>query len=501
MTRRTLTIGARRSALARIQALEVGNALFARDPSLSLRYVFSEASGDRSPDPSAANITKRGGFTEDLGLMLDAGQIDLAVHSWKDLPLRERAGSCVVATLPRADSRDLLLIRRDVEMQIAVRGIRILSSSARRRRNLEDFLHWALPVRPSQVQFTPVRGDIETRLGKLLRGDGDALVVAKAAIDRLLSAGEKFERSVEQVRQALEACRVVVLPLSISPAAPAQGALAVEIAHSSTHLREPLAAINHADTWELVQRERAQALQLGDDDSPVGITWQRLGFGDVEYVRGEHAGAAIERLRLHRRGASLPKPASADRIWSDKETPPIFARVPAPRKAPDRFGADAGLLVARADALPLGTAVAASTVLWAAGLVTWRKLAARGYWVAGSDESLGESGALAIRRYFPAIRRWLKLSHADGYRHAGEELLATYRLERHGPLPAVDHFSHFFWRSGSELRAYLTAYPRLTEAWHGCGPGNSFQLASQWLAGDRLRPFLSETQFRDEMLA
>ena len=497
---RTLVIGARRSPLAQIQALAVGNTLMSRDPGLRLKYCFSESSGDRSSDPSAARITQRGGFTEDLGRMLDTGAIHLAVHSWKDLPLRERLATQVVATLPRADCRDLILVRRDAQPQIAELGLRILSSSARRRLNLENFLHWALPVRPLKIDFVPVRGDIETRIAKLLCGDGDALVVAKAAIDRLIGADGPAAGSAARVQQALTQCRIIVLPLALSPAAPAQGALAIEVARGATELTARLSDINDADSWELVNRERAQAAQLGDDDSPLGITWLRFDYGDVEFVRGEHAGQAIERQCLHRRGAPLPCPANRTAVWADDMDSALFERIANPRFAAQYFGAHTGLLVARSDALPPRALVSDDAVVWTAGLATWRKLAARGIWVNGSDESLGETGASAIRPFFPHITRWMKLTHDGGFDTPHAETLATYRLQRCAPLPPVDNHSHFFWRSASLLREYLAVHPGLSRAWHGCGPGNSFRLASQWLGRERLLPFLSAAQFRAELL-
>ncbi len=508
---REVRIGARRSPLARIQAQLAGAALFARDPSLRIRYHFLEASGDRSGEPSAALVTARGGFTEDLGRLLDAGVIDVAVHSWKDLPLPARAATGVFASLPRADARDVLLIRRErLDQAVPSRGLTILSSSARRRLHLERFLGWALPLRDLPVRFAPVRGDIGTRLRKLLRGDGDALVIAKAAIDRLLEAEPKVLDATgvleathlvdaqRSVREALAACRVLVLPLQVCPAAPAQGALALEARHDS-RWRALLAEINDSDTFETVGAERALAARIGEDE-PLGITRLRLDWGDVEFARGMHNGAPFEHQAVHRRGPGLPRPAGAHALWrGDLDDPRSVQRLPLPG-ALRSFGAGHGLLVARADALPPGSAIAEDTPIWTAGLDTWRKLADAGHWVVGSDESLGETGARAIRGWFPQVREWLKLSHEQGHDAGIAGFVPTYRLERSRP-PPVDARSHFFWRSGSQLRDYLAAYPGLERAWHGCGPGNTLAIARTLLEPHRLRPFLSGAQFNAELLA
>lgn len=509
---RTLRIGARLSPLARVQTEHVGAALQALDPGLQIEYLFIEASGDRSSDPSAARVTARGGFTADLGDMLDAGAIDLAVHSWKDLPLQPRAGTDVQATLPRADARDVLLIRRSVlESSAPPQGLTILSSSARRRLHLENFLGWALPLRDLSIRFAPVRGDIGTRLSKLMRGDGDALVIAKAALDRLLAADpqrlgasgviepQRLLETQRIVRDALRACRAIVLPLSQCPAAPAQGALALE-ARRDTPFARLFHAVNDVDTFETVMAERAQAAALGDED-PLGVTRLRFEYGDVEFVRGVRSGQPFESQTLHRRGPSLPRPASADRVWLDagqdgaaRERRPLHVE-------PRSFDAATGLLVARSEALPYGSFVAAETPLWTAGLATWRKLADRGLWVVGSDESLGETGATAVRAWYPEVRQWFKLSHADGHWTPFADFLATYRTRRRHALASVERYSHFYWNSGTQLRDYLRAFPQLRDAWHGCGPGNTYQIARELLGADRVRPFLSAAQFRAELLA
>src|SRR5205085_1063940 len=122
------------------------------------------------------------------------GVVDMVVHSWKDLPIQDREGTAIVATLPRADARDVLLVRRDrwekfwkpSGSQLA--SFRILTSSPRRIYNLAPFLREAMPWpagRAPELEFVPVRGNIATRVSKLvspkLDESFDALVVAKAA--------------------------------------------------------------------------------------------------------------------------------------------------------------------------------------------------------------------------------------------------------------------------------------------------------------------------------
>src|SRR5690606_35858410 len=112
---------------------------------------------------------------------------DLVVHSWKDLPTEERPGTEVVATLEREDMRDVLLIKKS--SLSSLNHVRIFSSSPRRAYNLKSFLAWALPQPVSEVEFVNVRGNVPTRLRKLRdTQDIDGLIVAKAALDRMLGS-------------------------------------------------------------------------------------------------------------------------------------------------------------------------------------------------------------------------------------------------------------------------------------------------------------------------
>ena len=126
-------------------------------------------------------------------------------------------------------------------------------------------------------------------------------------------------------------------------------------------------------------------------------------------------------------------------------------------------------------------------MVWSAGIDTWRRLAARGIWVHGSDESLGEGGVLAAKSLFPRVRQWIKFSHEQGYDSPFSERVATYRLERCTPLADLSGRTHFYWRSGAQFYDYLQANPEIRGAWHGCGPGNTFSMIRAAIGEERVR--------------
>src|SRR5437016_8756948 len=208
-------------------------ALEQKFPELQVDLIARSSAGDRDEATPLASMPDKGAFTADLSDALTTGAADLVVHSWKDLPLEDRSGLHIGATLERADPRDVLLVRRDVVVQKPA-ALTILSSSPRRTWLLENALRDLLPWRIETLTFAPVRGNIATRLTRLIEKRGDALVVAKAALDRLLGFGPPFEQAARDVRLAIDACAWMVLPLRDVPSAPAQGALAVEAPNDSS---------------------------------------------------------------------------------------------------------------------------------------------------------------------------------------------------------------------------------------------------------------------------
>ena len=498
---RPIVIGARASVLAQVQARLVGDALLARHPGLKVEYSFLTSPGDRELDTPLPELLRRGGFTGDLGVALRANSIDIAVHLWKDLPFTGKALTHIAATLPRADTRDLLLVKRAWIHGRDQSELRVLSSSARRRTNLSGFLQWALPMKPPLVTFVLARGDCEARIAQLMDGDAGGLVVAKANVDRILeSTAPEFAPVRERLLAALDACEAMVLPLALNPTAPGQGALAIEIRRDRADLAELLVSINDEATYGRVIAERARLSTTGDEDHPLGVSIVPIHCGEVEFTRGQKAGQWIQSAELRRHDSSLPPAESPHAVWTGDEGSADRYRRVALQVRHDQF-ADAriGLFVARSEAWPDGYTPRPGQVVWSAGIDTWRRLAARGIWVHGSDESLGEGGALSLKTLFPRVQRWVKFSHTQGYDSPFSERIATYRLERCAPLADLSGRTHFYWRSGAQFFDYLQANPEIRGAWHGCGPGNTFSMIRAAIGEERVRAFLSADVFRREI--
>src|ERR1044072_2712822 len=284
-----LVLAARRSDLARIQALQVGHALEKVNPQLKIEYSFHEALGDRNQSDPLWQMPEKGVFTQDLREGLLAGRYDLAVHSWKDLAIEDDGTTEIAATMPRADTRDLLLLRADRWEEIAKnRSLTILTSSPRRSFNLKSFLLRALPATIDEVVFEPVRGNVQTRVRKMWEPGADGLIVAKAAIDRLLAAEDaEFAETRSALREALSQCRWMVMPLRINPAAPAQGAVAVEIKSDRADVRQLVTSINCSETFKAAVSEREiLAGDGGGCHQKIGASVLRRDYGQITFLRG-----------------------------------------------------------------------------------------------------------------------------------------------------------------------------------------------------------------------
>lgn len=274
-----MRISGRSSELSRIQMHAVADAIRAAAPSAEVVMNFRESLGDRMLDDPLWSMPEKGVFTEDFVEDLREGRTDVVVHSWKDLPTEPRVGTRVVATLPRADVRDVLLVRRDLWDTVEPGArITILSSSPRRAYNLGSFLQWGLPVRELSIEFVPVRGNVPTRLRKLHEGTHHALVVAKAALDRL--AGK--------VRDAVGRCHVMVLPISENPTGAAQGALAMEIAdRCDPQIAALLESLNDEVTFAEATREREILRSHGGGcHQKIGVTVLTRGTEQIVSLRG-----------------------------------------------------------------------------------------------------------------------------------------------------------------------------------------------------------------------
>lgn len=278
MTRR-FVVGSRGSALARRQTELVIVALQRLDPRLHLDVAIISTRGDRDHTTPLAEIGARGLFTTDIEQALLSGQIDLAVHSLKDLPADIDPRLALGAILERADARDCLVSRHGLGLLQLPPMARVGTSSLRRGAQ-------ALARRPD-LRITPLRGNVDSRLHKAQTEEYDALILAAAGIIRLGRAAEITE----------------YLSFTIMLPDAGQGALAVEARRADGETLAMLAGLEHAPTRAAVTAERAFLRALGGGcAAPVGVYGQVSGGAlRLDGLVAAEDGAAI--VRGHARGA------------------------------------------------------------------------------------------------------------------------------------------------------------------------------------------------------
>ena len=169
MEKNNIRILSRKSDLAQIQAKLVGLEIKHKFPHLNISYLTKITEGDIDRKSPLSEMKETGVFTDDLRRSLIANECDIIVHSWKDLPIDVGTKTIISGSLKRADERDILLVNKNKIDQIKkYKKISILSSSPRRVYNLKDFILNYFPFKCEDVTFQNVRGNIPTRLKKLL---------------------------------------------------------------------------------------------------------------------------------------------------------------------------------------------------------------------------------------------------------------------------------------------------------------------------------------------
>lgn len=250
-----LIVGTRGSRLALAQTALVVDALRAvgRAISIDVREIVTEGDRDKKP---LSQIGGQGVFTKAIEEALLRGDIDVAVHSMKDLPPVLTAGLAIGAVPERGDPRDALVTRDGGTLSQLPPNPRIGTGSARRAAQLKELRPDAEPV--------DIRGNVDTRIRKVDDGEFDAIVVAMAGLQRLgLAARAAQIFSVEEMTPS-----------------PGQGALAVQVRAADDEIRAIVADLDHRPTRIAVAYERAFLAELGEGCS--------LPVGAHAYVEGQH---------------------------------------------------------------------------------------------------------------------------------------------------------------------------------------------------------------------
>ncbi|SDV47978.1 hydroxymethylbilane synthase [Chitinasiproducens palmae] len=264
-----LVIASRESRLAMWQAEHVQACLRARYPQCQVEILGMTTRGDQILDRTLSKVGGKGLFVKELENALADGRADLAVHSLKDVPMTLPEGFALATVMSREDPRDALVLHPDhLGRTLATLPAGAVVGTASLRR--EAMVRAAFP----HLDVRPLRGNLDTRLGKLDRGEYQAIILAAAGLKRL----------------GLTARIGALLDAEQSLPAPGQGALGIEIAAARDDVRAALAPLHDSPTELAVTAERAVSRMLG---------------GSCEVPLAAYADWHDERLRLRAR-LSMP---------------------------------------------------------------------------------------------------------------------------------------------------------------------------------------------------
>ncbi|HET9418282.1 MAG TPA: hydroxymethylbilane synthase [Chthoniobacterales bacterium] len=255
-----IVIGTRGSELARTQAQMVSDVLRGRWSQLTIETKVIRTSGDeRKIDMETSRAGRKGLFTAEIERALLAEDVDLAVHSAKDLPSELSAGTDIAAVLPRAPTDDVLAAIEPWNMESLPGSAIVATGSVRRKHQLR----WKRP----DLDIVDLRGNVPTRLRKLATNQWHAIVLARAGLDRLghnIASGHIYFEGSEFFTE--------VLPEEIFLPAGGQGVIGIQIRSKDERAQLLLEPLNDFDTRLCLRAER-EFLRLlhGDCNQPVGV--------------------------------------------------------------------------------------------------------------------------------------------------------------------------------------------------------------------------------------
>ena len=253
-----ITLGTRGSELARAQTLLVEKAIRSVHPNVTIETKMIVTRGD---DAKVVDLYagRKGVFTAEIERALLAGDVDVAVHSAKDLPSESNPGAKIAAVLPRGSVNDVLISKHSGGLTSLPYGATVATGSVRRQRQLH--------CKRTDLNVVDLRGNVPTRLRKLAENQWDGIVLAQAGLERLGFSATRTEMGFEDGQFFVE-----ILPGEIFLPAGGQGIIALQIRSDDQSTKAFLESVSHRETLLCLYAEREFLSRLhGDCNFPVGV--------------------------------------------------------------------------------------------------------------------------------------------------------------------------------------------------------------------------------------
>ena len=475
--KKSVKIISRRSTLAKIQAKLVGNTLKSTYPEMKIEYSWIKTVGDIDQKLDISSGSSMGLFTSDISKKVISSDNIIAVHSWKDYPILDNGHSNIYATIDRADMRDVLILKNYLKNLKNIKALRIMTSSPRRRYALNTYLKNLIPLEYKNIEFHDLRGNINTRIEKFLGNDVDGIVVAKAALDRILNS-DCSETIKNNLNKCLRDHHWMVLPLSLFPTAPGQGAIGIEVNNKNLEMISILKTINVIEVFKNVKKEKEIMSNYGGGCSQkIGVSIWKKNNITIQSINGKtDENKILKSFEITERpaGRNENKATTKKRAFPiNKKEQNIFTRINKNKNNQINKIENAIIYISRKNTILKRPKFNTSCVLWTSGIKSWKSSCESGYWIHGSSDSMGESD---IKSLFSLIKKKNKIIKLTFQNNKNEDSnhINTYELKNPVFPNDIEDRDEFYWMSSFAYEAAINKFPNIRNKKHACGMGNTY---------------------------
>lgn len=430
--------------------------------------------GDQITDKPLWQLEGKDFFTKELDEALLAQEIDLVVHSYKDLGTERPNHIKLGCITKRKFAHDILLIKKDKIKDLPHKTHFIVgTSSPRRIFNLQHNLSRYLPDSSTKVECKMLRGNVNTRIEKLRADEFDAIVLAFAGLERLAS----YPESRAILENLLDGLTFMILPQKDFPSSASQGALAIEYNDQrKDKLHEVLQKVHHEKTAEEIKRERAAFKTYGGGcHLPIGIHVKSVNDFYIHLHHGENQGKRFKMQKLEGYDYALANLYNKKPYFVFSKYDFLTKKIPIHSNVPF----DGNIFVTSS---LCHHNLKTHTTLWAAGNRSMKKLIQEGYWVNGSAEGFGHEEITNFKNsrlveIFSKSPDWYVLSHDNAQSTVGEcipcyrhEIKNSVEKKYKDQLMIADII---YWSSFIQYEAYTKQFPEIINKIHACGLGKT----------------------------
>ncbi len=493
----TIRLIGRGSPLSLLQIEKVKRRIESVCPGIKTKIIVAGSRGDALQDMPLHTVEGSDFFTEEIFEKLVTPEADIAVHSLKDMSSEHFFGNNLFAVMEREDARDVALFNRKVLEKIK-RGESLVigTCSPRRDEMATGFLQKALPQLNDQFKVTTqfIRGNVDTRLKKLDRGEYDGIILATAGLNRLLGSGT----GAGEIKKLLKDKLLMILPLIECVPAPCQGAIVAEAHASNKKAVGILNKINDKSLLADCYAEKKEAIKYGAGCiQRFGVTTLDTKNGKFLYAAGKDS-EGTEFVKWN----SLPDiKFNKDRLFSSTEVMKDFFDYKWNEDTividkPVVFIANYKSIRQKSEAGFL-----ANKTIFASGTKTWFALSKKGFWVQGCADAMGfefllpslqmpllniHVGDIAILTHDVAAERWRK---------KGYNAVSNYKLlpkNNESIRQSIANAGSIFWSSYAQYEFY--GKYAMPDVQHLCAGGETAELLKEAGAGPVVFPTIKSFQ-------